>query len=363
MSGAVLDDPVALARFDRSGMLEAIAGLPAQVADGWSRTRELTLPGVHRAAHAVAVLGMGGSAIGGDLVRGVLADRLRVPLVVVRDYELPAFVDGSTLVVASSFSGATEETVAALAIALERRCPAVIVTTGGPLLEVARRAELPHLAFPGGGQPRASLGYSMILLAGLLERAGFLRLDELEVAAAVRAGEDAVDACVPAVPTERNPAKQLAWSLMDRLPVIEAAGFLAPVARRWKTQLNENGKSTAVWEELPEATHNAVVGYAQPRVLLDDLYVVFLASEDDHERNALRRSASAGLLDAAHIDHQVVTAGGQGRLAQAVNAIVLGDFTSAYLGLLYGLDPTPVEAIAMLKERLAKAAPSESGAA
>ena len=361
MSGAVLDDPVALARFDRSGMLEAIAGLPAQVADGWSRTRELTLPGVHRAAHTVAVLGMGGSAIGGDLVRGVLADRLRVPLVVVRDYELPAFVDGSTLVVASSFSGATEETVAALAIALERRCPAVIVTTGGPLLEVARRAELPHLAFPGGGQPRASLGYSMILLAGLLERAGFLRLDELEVAAVVRAGEDAVDACVPAVPTERNPAKQLAWSLVDRLPIVEAAGFLAPVARRWKTQLNENGKSTAAWEELPEATHNAVVGYGEPETLRDHLFVVFLASPDDHPRSAQRAAVSAELLAAVQVAHQVVPLAGVGRLAQACHAIVLGDFVSAYLGVLYGLDPTPVEAIASIKARLSSAPADDEG--
>ena len=358
-----LDDPAALSALDRSDMLGAIAGFPAQLRDGWARTRDVTLPARYRAARSVAVLGMGGSAIGADLVRGIFADRLSVPVTTVRDYDLPAFVDGSTLVVGSSFSGATEETVAALTVALERRCPVVVLAGGGPLLAVARSAELPYVAFPGLGQPRAALGTTLVLLAGLLERAGLLALAATEVEAAVQAATQAVEQCAPGVPTERNPAKQLAWSLMDRLPVIETAGFLAPVARRWKTQLNENGKSAAVWEELPEATHNAVVGYVQPRVLLDDLYVVFLASADDHERNALRRSASVGLLDDAHIDHQVVTADGDGRLAQAVNAIVLGDFTSAYLGLLYGLDPTPVEAIAMLKERLAKAAPSEGGAA
>ncbi|MGH2407103.1 MAG: bifunctional phosphoglucose/phosphomannose isomerase [Candidatus Limnocylindrales bacterium] len=354
-----LDDPEALAALDRSDMLGAIAGFPEQLQDGWARTRDVTLPARYRAATSVAVLGMGGSAIGADLVRGVFADRLGVPITTVRDYELPAFVDGSTLVIGSSFSGATEETVAALAIALGRRCPVVVLAGGGPLLAVARSAELPYVAVPGLGQPRAALGATLVLLAGLLERAGLLALEAAEVEAAVHAATDAVARCASGVPTERNPAKQLAWSLMDRLPVIEAAGFLAPVARRWKTQLNENGKSTAVWEELPEATHNAVVGYAQPRLLLDHLFVVFLASSDDHERNALRRTASIGLLDAARIDHEVVTASGDGRLAQAASAIVLGDFTSAYLGLLYGLDPTPVEAIAMLKERLAKAAPTE----
>jgi glucose/mannose-6-phosphate isomerase len=359
MSPAVLDDPAALAVLDRSGMLEAIAGFPAQLGDGWARTRDVTLPARYRAARAVAVLGMGGSAIGADLVRGIFSDRLSVPLITVRDYELPAFVDGATLVVASSFSGATEETVAALATALERRCPVVVLSSGGPLLAVARSAELPYVSFPGVGQPRASLGITLLLLAGLLERAGLLSLGADEVAAAVRAAQAAVAACAPTEPTERNPAKQLAWSLMDRLPIVEAAGFLAPVARRWKTQLNENGKSSAAWEELPEATHNAVVGYAQPEGLHDHLFVVFLASADDHARNAMRRAASADLLAAAHIDHQVVSVAGEGRLAQAAYAIVLGDFMSAYLGVLYGLDPTPVEAIAALKARLAQAAPGE----
>src|SRR3972149_4050185 len=154
MNAAVLDDAVALAGFDRSGMLEAIASLPTQLRDGWARTRGLPLPASHRGAHSVAGLGMGGSAIAGDLVRGVFAERLRVPLITIRDYELPAFAGPGTLVVASSYSGATEETIAAPTTALERRCPVVIVPPGGPLLEVARRAELPHLTFPGRGPPR-----------------------------------------------------------------------------------------------------------------------------------------------------------------------------------------------------------------
>jgi glucose/mannose-6-phosphate isomerase len=355
VNAAVLDDHLALAGFDRSGMLEAIASLPAQLRDGWARTRGLTLPAPHRGAHSVAVLGMGGSAIAGDLVRGVFGERLRVPLITVRDYELPAFAGPGTLVVASSHSGATEETIAALTAALERKCPVVIVTTGGPLLEVARRAELPHLTFPGHGQPRASVGYSLVLLAGLLERAGYVALSDAEVEAAARAAEAAVAANVPAVPTESNAAKQLAWSVVGRLPIVEAAGFLAPVARRWKTQLNENGKTSASWEELPEATHNAVVGYAEPEPLREHLFVIFLASPDDHPRNALRAAVSAELLANAQIGHQVVPVAGQGRLAQACHAIVLGDFVSAYLGVLYGLDPTPVEAIATVKVRLSAA--------
>ncbi len=350
--GGLLDDLGAMRRFDQAGMLDAIGGIPVQIRDAWQRTRNLQLPDSHGGLRSVALLGMGGSAIGGDLVRGVFADRLKAPLSVVRDYELPAWVDRETLVVASSYSGATEETISALSTALERRCPVVVISTGGPLKEVARKAGLPLLAFPGEGQPRAAVGYSLTLLAGLLERAGLLELGNEELRDTVAAATAAVAASGPETPSERNPAKQLAWTLVDRLPVIEASGPLVAVARRWKTQLNENGKTMAVVEELPEATHNSVVGYAQPESIRDHLYVVFLASAAEHPRSRLRASLSAELLGAAQIGHQVIPIGGEGRLQQAVSGIVLGDYVSTYLAFLYGLDPSPVEAIGYVKGRM-----------
>ena len=350
--GGLLDDLGAMRRFDQAGMLDAIGGIPVQIRDAWQRTRNLQLPDSHGGLRSVALLGMGGSAIGGDLVRGVFADRLKAPLSVVRDYELPAWVDRETLVVASSYSGATEETISALSTALERRCPVVVISTGGPLKEVARKAGLPLLAFPGEGQPRAAVGYSLTLLAGLLERAGLLELGNEELRDTVAAATAAVAASGPETPSERNPAKQLAWTLVDRLPVIEASGPLVAVARRWKTQLNENGKTMAVVEELPEATHNSVVGYAQPESIRDHLYVVFLASAAEHPRSRLRASLSAELLGAAQIGHQVMPIGGEGRLQQAVSGIVLGDYVSTYLAFLYGLDPSPVEAIGYVKGRM-----------
>jgi glucose/mannose-6-phosphate isomerase len=351
--GDILDDLPALRRLDQSGMLGASAALPGQVRDAWARSRPLVLPEAHRAARAVAVLGMGGSAIGGDLVRGIWSDRLRVPVEVVRGYDLPAWVGPGTLVVASSYSGATEETISAFGQAVERKSPVAVISTGGTLLDVARRASLPHLSFPGGGQPRAAVGYAITLLCGLLERAGMLDVGDDEVVAAVATADAAVTAYASEVPTADNAAKQLAWSIVDRLPVIEASGFLAPVARRWKTQLNENSKSVAAYEELPEATHNAVVGYPQPDGLRDHQLVVFLESELDHPRNALRARLSRELLAASGISHHVVSAVGPSRFARALDAIVLGDFTSVYLAGLYGIDPTPVDAISELKQALA----------
>ncbi len=361
LAGGALDDPAALAGYDQAGMFGHIAAMPAQILDGWQRTRSLTLPDSFRSLSSVALLGMGGSAIGGDLVRGIYSDRLTVPLAVIRDYELPAWVGPQTLVIASSYSGATEETVSSLSAALTRRCPVAVITTGGPIGEVGRKAGLPMLTFPGGGQPRAAVGYAVMLLAGLLERAGMLALDEAEVRGAHAAGQVTVTRCGPDIPTDENPAKQLAWALVDRLPVIEASGFLSVVARRWKTQLNENAKSTAVFEELPEATHNAVVGYPHPESIRDHLYVLFLASPLEHPRNRLRAALSAELLDTARISHQVVPVAGETRLAQAIAAIALGDLVSAYLAVLYGIDPTPVEAIGRIKARLSGAPHDAAG--
>lgn len=351
-----LDDVATIARTDRSGMLVAIAGLPAQVRDAWTRSRALDLPGRHSQAKAVAVLGMGGSAIGGDLVAATFADRLSVPLVVVRGYELPAWVGPDTLVVASSFSGKTEETLAAVEAAFQRRCPVAVITAGGPLGLVAEKVSLPLLAFPASGQPRAAAGYSMMLLAGLLERAGVLTLTDAEVEAAAAAGDAALVAWGPDVPTHANEAKQLAWTLLDRLPVVSGSGPLAAVARRWKTQLNENAKTMAVWDELPEASHNTIVGYPQPETTKDHQLHLFLAGASDDPRNVLRAELAAELLEEARIGFETVRLPGDTRLEQVVAGIVLGDLVSAYLAVLYATDPTPVDAIVRLKAALAEAA-------
>lgn len=348
----MLDDAAATNRRDQGAMLARIAQFGDQLRTGWELSRALQLADAHRAANAVAVLGMGGSAVCGDLVRAIFGDRLTVPISSVRDYELPAWVGQNTLVVAVSHSGATEETISALTAALERRCPVAVITTGGPIGDVAARVNLPRLIYNSDAPPRAALGFTLSLLSGLLERAGLLTLEGEEIESAITASASVVRACGPETATDSNMAKQLAWSMVDRLPVIEGTGALAAVARRWKTQINENADSAAVAEELPEATHNAVVGYEQPEALRDHQFVVFLRSTSDHPRNEHRAALSVELLDAVGISHQGVTIDGEGRFAQACAAITLGDYVSSYLGLLYGVDPSATPALTLVKSRM-----------
>jgi glucose/mannose-6-phosphate isomerase len=207
-----LDDAAVLARRDPTGMLGHVAAFPEQLRTGWSLTRKLTLSEAYRSAPAVAVLGMGGSAICGDLVRSIFADRLRVPVTTLRDYDLPAWVDGRTLVVAVSHSGTTEETISAVSAALSLKANVAVITTGGALGDVAGRVQLPMLKYPDRTPPRAALGYTLAMLSGLLERAGMLEVAEHEIDSAIEALADVVRDCGPDQPTEGNPAKQLAWA-------------------------------------------------------------------------------------------------------------------------------------------------------
>ena len=358
-TGQILEDAAAIKRRDPGAMLDKIGRFAAQMEASWALSRSLAVPERLRTANAVAVLGMGGSAVCGDLVRAIFGDRLTVPIVSVRDYELPAWVGESTLVVAVSHSGATEETLTALGAALERRCPVAAITTGGPLGEVAARVGLPRLVFPNETPPRASLGYTMLALCGLLERAGMLALTDAEVAAGVAAARSVAQACGVDVATDANLAKQTAWSLLDRLPIIEGSGFLAAVARRWKTQLNENSNSTASAEELPEATHNTVVGYDQPETLRDHHYVLFLEGSGDNPRNSRRARLSRDMLDAVGTSHQRVVFDQDGRFPQACAAIALGDYVSFYLAMLYGVDPSATPALTVVKQTLAEFDASE----
>jgi glucose/mannose-6-phosphate isomerase len=365
-SGGILDDVGAMRRADPDGMLALAAALPSHLLDAWRISRDLQLP--WPTPRNVALLGMGGSAIAGDLAAAIWADRLSVPLAVVRSDVLPAWVGQETLVVASSRSGATEETIAALTTALARRCPVVVVTGGGPLRGVAERARLPLAAIPpvrapavsapAAGVPaatsgRAVVGYSLGLLAGILERAGVLALDEAEVTAAAGDARAMAARCAADVPTAGNPAKQLAWSLVDRMAIIMAGGVLAPVGLRWKMQLNETTKALAAFEALPEAIHGSIVGLEQPEALHDHLFAILLGSPDDAVGS--RRARLLGeLLGTAGIAHTSVEASGRGPLGQATSSLVLGDHAAVYAAFTYAVDPGPVLAVEHLRRRLAE---------
>ncbi len=349
-----LDDLNTLQALDTEGMLGHVAALPQQCHKAWALTRAWKLPTRHLRANKVLIAGMGGSAIGGDLAVAVVADKSPLPILVHRDYDLPRHADRRSLVIASSYSGNTEETLSAFQAAHQRRCPLVAITTGGKLARLADEWNVPLVTFDYRSQPRAALGYLFISLLGVLQALGVTDdlATNLEQALAILETQGAELA--PGAPQARNRAKQLAVALAGRVPMVVGAGPLGPVARRWKTQFNENGKGWACFEPLPEMDHNTLSGIHFPPEMADRVRVLFLRNAGLHPRNQLRLDLTLQIFKEQGITCHQVPIPGESPLAQILSAVQLGDYVSCYLALLYGADPTGIEDIIGLKQRMAQ---------
>jgi glucose/mannose-6-phosphate isomerase len=348
------------AEIDVSGMFAEVAGLPGQLRKGYEDARARlagaflgTFPAVPPAEPAgVAVCGMGGSAIGADLVLACLAG-LPVPATVVRGYALPEWVGPETLVIVVSYSGETEEALACAAQARSRGCAPVCVSSGGSLAAFAEAEGLPLVLVPGGGQPRAAVGSLSMALLATLEAAGLCpeHAGDVAGAAAQLEADDAVLA--PGSPGDQNRAKSLALRLHERLAVVYGAGPTTPVARRWKGQINENAKAPAFFNELPELDHNELMGWTSLPHVTAATVALFLYDGSGEARLTQRAELTARAYEERGVSTELVAARGASRLARLFSLVQLGDYVSCYLALLYGVDPTPVDAIQALKASLA----------
>ena len=295
---------------------------------------------------------MGGSAIGGDLVLAALPE-LTVPAAVVRGYRLPAWTGPATLVMAASYSGDTEETLACAAQAVAARAPVVCVASGGRLAAFAEAHGLPLIRVPGGEQPRAAVGYLAMPLLAALTWAGLCG------DAAGRRGRGRGCCCArattptPSVGDEANRAKKLAHRLFERQVLVYGAGLTVPVARRWKGQINENAKAPAFFNELPELNHNELMGWTSLPHVAAASVAVLLDDEQEDPRLLRRAELTARGLGERGVAAERVTALGASRLARLFSLVQLGDYVSFYLALLYGVDPSPVAAIQEFKAELA----------
>jgi len=350
-----LDDPKVYARLDPADMRGRIRELPQQCLKAWQQALGFELPSDYSSANKVAVLGMGGSAIGGDLLSSLVAADSKVLISVHRDYDLPSYVDGNTLIIASSYSGMTEETLSSFTQALSTPAKKIVLTTGGKLAALAEENGIPVFTIDYIAQPRAALAHSFFPLLGICQRLGLVSGKSGEVAEMAQVLESLQATIDDARPESLNRAKQLATKLRNRLVVVYGAGILSPVARRWKTQINENSKAWAFYETFPELNHNAVVGYEFPPELAQRAFVVLLRSQHLDPRTIIRYDVTAELLRQAKVSYEIEDGLGESALSQMMSLVLLGDWVSYYLALLYETDPSPVRVIDYLKKRLAEA--------
>jgi glucose/mannose-6-phosphate isomerase len=294
--------------------------------------------------------GMGGSALAASIFKSWPG--LTVPFEIARDYELPAYAGADTLFIASSYSGNTEETLAALAEAEQRGCMVAVIAAGGKLGDIAAEKSYPLYAIPTGYQPRMAVFYNFAALLQLFVAADLLAKDSLEdLHIAAEWLHQAQADFLPTVPTDKNPAKQLALELMGKSPVIYAGPKLFPAAYKWKINCNENAKNVAWCNQLPEFNHNEFLGWTSHPV--DKPYAVIdLRSNLEHERVQKRFEVTERLLSGKRPHTHVVQAQGETLQQQLLWTIALGDFVSLYLALLNGLNPTPVDLIEKFKKSL-----------
>ncbi|MEA2351601.1 MAG: glucose/mannose-6-phosphate isomerase [Thermoleophilaceae bacterium] len=331
----------AIAAVDPAGMLDDVLAQPGQLGDAlWRADSAMFRSG---SGGRLVVAGMGGSAIGGDLAAAIQDGYLAHPIETVRGYDLGPGRAAGTFVLAASYSGETEETLACVGHAVEAGLGIGAVTTGGALAAAAREHGAPVMGVPSGMQPRAAVVYMTVAALYAAAACGAApALDPGVVEDAAGLLGDLARDWGPDAPPDSE-AKRLASALHGTVPVVIGAGRTAAAARRWKTQVNENASAPAFWSELPEADHNEICGYGAP------LSAVFLDDDGLDPRLRRRIDLTAGLLD---IPVERVEARGETPFARVMSLVLLGDLVSVYLAVLAGEDPTPVPSIDRLKEAL-----------
>ena len=342
---------------DRENMLGEIDGLPEQLARAYEiglQNSEVLKTSEFSGITRVVIAGLGGSAIGGDLLASYVGDSCAVPVIVHRDYGLPAFARGrETLVICSSHSGNTEETLDAFESARKNDCTIFAVCTGGKLAARAKKANVPVIIFDHKGQPRAAVGFSFGILLAVFVKLGLTPDQSALVAGAVDAMKKSQEHLRADVETVHNPAKRYAGQLMGRWATIFGAGLMTPVARRFKGQINEIAKAAANFEFIPEADHNALAGTIHPvDVLMPHTMNLFLRAPSDHPRNRLRLDLTKQIFMLEGPNTDFLDARGDTPLAHMWTMILFGDYMAYYLAIAYGVDPTPVEALVNLKNAL-----------
>lgn len=349
----------AVKKIDRADMLGRVMSMPQHFREAAERVKSVPVKLQVERIRNIVIVGMGGSAIGGELVKSLTYNQLPVPLTVCRSYALPQFADPHTLVIASSYSGNTEETLSTFQQALQRGAQIVCVTSGGQIGALAEKNGLTKFSLPAGFPPRSALVHLLVPILKTLHACGFIADPMPDINEAIAVLEKLEQRYHPTHPAPENLAKSLALALAERLPLIYAAEIYETVAWRWKEQFCENAEILSWHNVFPELNHNELVGWGLRRALDQKFQVIYLndaqaTTAEIHPRVRARMNLTQGLIEQSSAPVINVAAVGNSLLARFFSLIFLGDLASVYLAVLGGVDPTPVAKIDYLKNAMAK---------
>lgn len=361
---SVLDRLEEVEKIDKSGMLKICMKMPEHCRDAIQRAKGTKIPKKVKVSEKITIrykrpqhiiiTGMGGSAIGGEILRDWLRDRTSIPIEVCRDYVLPAYANKDTLVFALSYSGNTEETLSAFVEAINRGCMVIAVTSGRHLLSFSEKLGIPYVKIPRGMQPRAAIPYLFFPLPFLMEKMGILSNIEKETEEALLVLEELSREMAPQTPTKKNLSKKLAVELDGTVPVVYGFRQYEALARRLKAQFNENTKIPSKQDVFPELNHNEVMGWEAPETVTKQFSVILLRdpNEPPEIKHKIEATKDLALKKAQKILE--IYAKGEKNLAKIFSILHVVDLASVYLAILRKTDPTPVETITKIKKEVEK---------
>lgn len=338
-------------KLDKANLLASIELLGKQCEAAWREVKKIKIPAAYRGMENIVVSGMGGSALGGHLIQALFADQLKAPIEVVRGYDLPAYVGPKTLLILSSYSGNTEETLAAARIGQKRKAKIVGLATGGKLANFLRANNYPAYIFKPtynpSNQPRMGLGYSIFGQLGLLVKCGMIKINEQEVGDAIKSLSNS-----PFLKGIENTTQKFAVALKNKIPIIVASEFLLGNGHIMANQINENAKCFATYFELPELNHHLMEGLKNPAASKKNMIFLLINSGLYLPRNQKRYKILKTVLAKNKINFLEYCPTEKNKLLQAFKILSLGSYLSFYLAMAYTLDPSPVPWVDFFKKQL-----------
>jgi glucose/mannose-6-phosphate isomerase len=350
LQNSILDDKDEIRKIDKSNMLAFYTRAAEHYRESAKNAQKIQLN--YPTPENVIIAGMGGSAIGGELLKDYTRSSSQVPIDINRDYTLPAYAGKNSLVILGSYSGDTEETLGSFVDAINRKCMIYCISSGGNLIKYAKKLNVPYLTVKGDMPPRAALPHMLIPMIKCLEKTNIIPTNSNELSEATKLLEKMGHENDLSQPLSENFAKNLATNLDDCTPVIYGFGIYRGVALRFKQQFNENAKVPAKWETFSELNHNETMGWENPKALAKCYAVIFLRDKFEPLEVHTRIETTMVLMQHSGPKTFEVWAQGKSTLAKMLSTILIGDITSVYLAMLRNVDPTPVSTVTLMKDKI-----------
>lgn len=353
-----LDDIKKIAKLDQQNMRASIEALYLQCEQAWNDVKQVEIPEDYKNVNRVLINGMGGSALGGHIIRKLFADQLKVPVEVINDYYFPNYLNENTLYVVSSYSGTTEEPISTVEEAVKTGAKVLGIGTGAKLGKLMGQYHLPWYQIKPDhnpcGQPRMGVGYSVAGQVGLMSQCGLIQIDDQQISEVVSYLQELSGYFKPEVETSKNVAKQIARQIKGKIPVIVASNFLEGNAHVMANQINENSKNFSYYFSIPEINHHLLEGLGHPENISKFLCFIFIESELYHPRTQKRFAITCDIVTKHNVDSMSYKVKAKTKLLQSFEVLLWGSYVGFYLAMLNKLDPSPIPWVDYFKEELAK---------